>query len=309
LNVLAKIGRHPTASSISLGFAPSRLIKAEASQQCRSHLPISVSSISGRLTAVVRVRRMTASARVAEKERLEIERDISALRSEIASHSVPWWRRAGIVAALTALVSSTAPAVAAINGHYQVQRELELKEAEQKHEMSLRYLDRMKDEAERERTLRFLAATAADPPLRAWANAEQKTVANEVKQLKEKLSDTSRDLNIAVAAVTEAAAAKQADVKALQKKADELAAQKASLEARLRAPVAPPITAPIATPITAPAPEAQASPSGLYLCRGQCDVRFPPPNGMPLVTSPEAQKCEDKCYEVFGVAGPPNTRH
>ena len=60
----------------------------------------------------------------ADKQRLELERDVARLRAEISGIDVPWWRRgavvSGLLAGVTTIVSAAATGIAAINGHYQV---------------------------------------------------------------------------------------------------------------------------------------------------------------------------------------------
>ena len=190
----------------------------------------------------------------AETQRLEKELHVAKLTAAIASLAIPWWRRGSVVSALltgmTTIVGAAVAAVTAINGHYQLQKELELKTAEQKHEAELssqklneeirsRYLDRMKDESERQRTLRFLIATASDDRVQTWASEEKKVVDEEIAALKGNISDLEHKKQALKEEMTVAIARKNADLSSFRRRASDLETEKRSLEERLRSSPTP----------------------------------------------------------------------
>ncbi|MET0591250.1 MAG: hypothetical protein ABW133_01025 [Polyangiaceae bacterium] len=207
----------------------------------------------------------------AEKRQLEALRDNAKLRAEIAGLSLPWWRRGAIVTGLTAILSGAATAATGISAHFQSQRETALKETEQRHTaaMSLQklnedvranYLDRMRDEEERQRTLRFLIATADDDKVKGWAEKEKVLVDREVAALEKRIVDLEGLQKQADKLAQDALSRKQADADAYRIKAQALAAEKQALEARLNAP-AP------AAPVRAPVGQAQLVPARVEMVR------------------------------------------
>jgi hypothetical protein len=146
---------------------------------------------------------------------------------------------------LAALAAAIAPVVAAVNGKYQTDRELSLKAAEQKSAAELaaqrfkedvrsRYLDRMKDETERQRTLRFLIATSPEESIRLWAEKEKSLVDAEVDSLKTQISKLEEEKSVATAELTEALSKKQSSVPIFRKRIFDISTEKANLEARLK---------------------------------------------------------------------------
>ena len=99
-----------------------------------------------------------------------------------------------------------------------------------------KYLDRMKDESERQRTLRFLAATSKDAAVRGWAEKEGKIVEEQVAKLKRDIAETNKQLSEAAEQATKAMRQKDVAYTQLSQRAADLKAAKASLEAQLRAP-------------------------------------------------------------------------
>jgi hypothetical protein len=119
-----------------------------------------------------------------QKERLE-------LKAQIMTLTAPWWRKASLVATVTALVAAILPVKTAIEEHYGNEREfvlqqvrqqsdIAMQQARQEHEIRLAYLDRFEVPGHRLQTLRFLLATTTDARLIAWAKAEQQIVQAEV---------------------------------------------------------------------------------------------------------------------------------
>lgn len=126
-----------------------------------------------------------------QKERLE-------LRAQIAALAAPWWRKASLIATVTALAAAILPVKTAIEEHYASEREFVLQRAKQQsdlamqrgkqdHEIRMAYLDRFTVPGHRLQTLRFLLATTTDEKLIAWATAEQKIVQAEVAAIEEEL--------------------------------------------------------------------------------------------------------------------------
>lgn len=124
----------------------------------------------------------------AEGERLKLLRDNQQLRAELAAIGKPWWRQAGIVTMLTALVAAIIPATTAVQAHFESKRELAIQESKQSHEIRTSYLDRLEKPGTRMRTLRFVLATTADNQLRMWAQQEMKFVENEILQIDDRIA-------------------------------------------------------------------------------------------------------------------------
>jgi hypothetical protein len=126
-----------------------------------------------------------------QKERLE-------LKAQIAALAAPWWRKASLVATVTALVAAILPVKTAIEEHYASEREfvlqrvkqqndIAMQQVKQEHEIRMAYLDRFEVPGHRLQTLRFLLATTTDAQLVAWAQEEQKRVQAEVEAIEEEL--------------------------------------------------------------------------------------------------------------------------
>ncbi|HWO20092.1 MAG TPA: hypothetical protein VNO30_15000 [Kofleriaceae bacterium] len=137
-----------------------------------------------------------------QKERLE-------LKAQIETFTAPWWRKAGLIATVTAIIAAILPIKTAIEEHYSSEREytlqqarqvsdlamqkakqqndIALQQAKQEHEIRMAYLDHFEVPGHRLQTLRFLLAISADPRLLAWATAEQKIVQAEVDAIAKQL--------------------------------------------------------------------------------------------------------------------------
>jgi hypothetical protein len=137
-----------------------------------------------------------------QKERLELKAQIGAL-------TAPWWRKASLVATMTAIVAAVLPIKTAIEEHYTSERayatqqakqesdlalqrakqqnDIAIQQAKQEHEIRMAYLDRFEVPGHRLQTLRFLLATTSDPKLIEWAKAEQQIVQAEVDEIVKEL--------------------------------------------------------------------------------------------------------------------------
>ena len=138
------------------------------------------------------------------------------LTQEIAQLATPWWRRAGIVTVVTALVAAVLPVTTAIQEHYQKerelavadaqkQRELALQEQRQVHEIRTSYLDRLDRDGSRLRTLRFLVKTTSDELLREWAIEERSVIEIKVRGFDAQIAELEQELS----KVTDPAARKE----------------------------------------------------------------------------------------------------
>lgn len=126
-----------------------------------------------------------------QKERLELTAQIAAL-------AAPWWRKASLVATMTAIVAAILPVKTAIEEHYASEREfvlqrvrqqndIAMQQVKQEHEIRMAYLDRFEVPGHRLQTLRFLLATTTDARLITWAREEQKLVEAEVAEIVKQL--------------------------------------------------------------------------------------------------------------------------
>ncbi|XXY47536.1 hypothetical protein WME91_46785 [Sorangium sp. So ce269] len=145
---------------------------------------------------------------------LEEELKQAKIRAEIAQAQAPWWRKANTVTVLTAIITATVPGTTAVYGYFQKEKELALQQQRQTHEITLAaerqeydiemartkhiedlrasYLDRLKDQSSRLRTLRFLAATATDPNLASWASKEKDIIDKENDELKSEIESLQK---------------------------------------------------------------------------------------------------------------------
>jgi hypothetical protein len=114
------------------------------------------------------------------KERLELKAQIGAL-------TAPWWRKASLIATVTALAAAIVPVKTAIEEHYASEREYVLQRGKQEHEIRMAYLDRFQVPGHRLQTLRFLIATSTDERLLKWAKGELLIVQAEVNAIVEEL--------------------------------------------------------------------------------------------------------------------------
>jgi hypothetical protein len=143
------------------------------------------------------------------KERLE-------LKTQLAALNAPWWRRAGVITAITAFAASVLPVTTAIQEHYRNEREfalqqtkqqseldlqtvsqsndIELQRVRQEHDIRLAYLDRFEVPGKRRQTLRFLIATSSDARLLAWAREELAAVQDELMKIDEELAVVTKKI-------------------------------------------------------------------------------------------------------------------
>lgn len=136
-----------------------------------------------------------------EKAKLEAE-----LRQLEKVSKTPWWRSAGIVTGVTAMIAAVLPVTTAVEEHYrrsrelavadaQKQRELALQEARLEHEIRTSYLDRLDHDGSRLRTLRFLIKTAAkDSVLQEWATEERAIIEGKLAQYSADLEALKQEL-------------------------------------------------------------------------------------------------------------------
>jgi hypothetical protein len=130
-----------------------------------------------------------------ESEQLRIERDNAQLRAELAALSKPWWRKGSVVTALAAIAAAILPITTAVQVHYEKERELALQEGKQSHEIRTSYLDRLDKPGARMRTLRFVLATATDPSLLKWAQAETQEVQAELNEIDHRIAEIDQQLS------------------------------------------------------------------------------------------------------------------
>ena len=125
----------------------------------------------------------------AEKLLAQTRLDHARIESELKRLRSPWWRSWNVTV-IGAFIAAVAPITAGIEGYFQKQKEVEIQEQKQLHEIAMArekqteeirksYLDRLKDPAERMRVLRFLIATASDPAIKVWSQAELQIVEKE----------------------------------------------------------------------------------------------------------------------------------
>jgi hypothetical protein len=134
-----------------------------------------------------------------ELEQLKKRKERAELKAQIAALHAPWWKRAGLVTTVTAIVAAILPLTTAIEEHYRNERELVLQQAKQDADLALQqvkqendirmaYLDRFEVPGQRLQTLRFLLATSTDPRLLAWAREEQKVVQDQLDRIERELA-------------------------------------------------------------------------------------------------------------------------
>ncbi len=140
-----------------------------------------------------------------ELERLKQQKERIELTAQIAALTAPWWRKAGLIATMTAIIAAVLPVTTAIQEHYESEREfvlqqtrqqteLALQQARQDNDIRLAYLQRFEVPGHRLQTLRFLLATSTDPRLIAWAQEEQKYVQGQLDKIEEQLLAVTKKL-------------------------------------------------------------------------------------------------------------------
>jgi hypothetical protein len=148
-----------------------------------------------------------------ELEQLKKRKERAELKAQIAALHAPWWKRAGLVTAVTAIVAAVLPLTKAIEEHYRNEREFVLQQVKQEHDIRMAYLDRFDVPGQRLQTLRFLLATSTDPRLLAWAREEQKVVQGQLDKIE-------RDLMVVVKKIEQSPPGPSLDD--LKKQRDEL---------------------------------------------------------------------------------------
>jgi hypothetical protein len=179
-----------------------------------------------------------------DRKGLENARDCAKLKAEIDGLSLPWWRRGLNVGALVLLTGAILPIATAVQERYRTERELALKASEQRQaaelaaarfreEIRSQYLDRMKNDAERQRVIRFIVATATEDSLRKWAQEEKKIVDDEVDKLKKDLVEVKEKVDGAVDQLQSSTGRTEKQMSVLHRRLADLSVQKEQLEARL----------------------------------------------------------------------------
>jgi len=143
-------------------------------------------------------------------QRLREQKERAELRAHIAALTTPWWRKASLVATVTAILAAVLPITTMIQEHYRNEREyalqqtkqqaelamqrdrqqneITLQQGKQEHDIRIAYLDRFDVPGRRLQTLRFLIATSTDPRLLAWARDEQKIVQDQLARIEQELA-------------------------------------------------------------------------------------------------------------------------
>lgn len=144
-----------------------------------------------------------------ELEQLKAQKEVLELKAQIATLQAPWWKKASLIASVTAMLAAVLPITTAIEESYRNDREFLLQQAKQETELSLQkvrqqselalqqsrqendiriaYLDRFEVPGKRMQTIRFLLATSTDPKLLAWAKEEQKHVEGQLAKIEEEI--------------------------------------------------------------------------------------------------------------------------
>jgi hypothetical protein len=135
---------------------------------------------------------------VDELEQLRKQKEQIELKAQIEALTTPWWRKASLIATMTAIIAAVLPITTAIEEHYRNEREyllqqskqdadITLQQVKQENDIRLAYLDRFDVPGQRLQTLRFLLATSTDARLIAWAREEQKVVQDQLDKIEEEL--------------------------------------------------------------------------------------------------------------------------
>jgi hypothetical protein len=142
------------------------------------------------------------------------------------SDLLPWWKRPGWVAGITSILAATVPVTTAVWGlilkgreqtaaEIEKEKQLALQESQQRHaaemeELKLRhsiqtdFLDRLKSDTERLRTLRMVAATSDDPKFAKWASDERGVIEADAKALQKKIEEQTARAEEALKALANA---------------------------------------------------------------------------------------------------------
>jgi hypothetical protein len=127
-------------------------------------------------------------------DQLKKHKERAELRAQIAALGAPWWRKAGILTAMTGIIAAVLPVTKVIEEHYRNEREHALEAAKAQNDLRMAYLDRYEVPGHRLRTLRFLIATTDDPRLRSWAETEVAFVKEELAVIERQLAAVSEKI-------------------------------------------------------------------------------------------------------------------
>jgi hypothetical protein len=152
--------------------------------------------------------------------------------SRPTSGELPWWKKTGPVAVVTSILAATVPGTTAVWGLVQKDREMAAKKADQAHEEAMEelklkhtiqmdFLDRLKNDDERLRTLRMVAATNEDPKMIQWANDEKTLIDKPMRELQ-------AEIDVQTAKAERARAELESSVKAGKKKEGQIAELRAN---------------------------------------------------------------------------------
>jgi hypothetical protein len=125
---------------------------------------------------------------------LRKQKEQTELTAQIAALTAPWWRRAGLITAMTAIIAAVLPVTKMIEEHYRSKRELALQEAKQDNDIRVAYLDRYQLTGQRRKTLRFLIGTSPDERMVAWAKDELAAVLEELEELDKQVTSVSEKI-------------------------------------------------------------------------------------------------------------------
>jgi hypothetical protein len=194
-----------------------------------------------------------------ELEKLKLQKQRLELKAQIDALTAPWWRKASLIATMTAIIAAVLPVTTAIQKHYENERELALQQqrqetelallqARQENDIRLTYLQRFEMPGHRMQTLRFLIATSTDPRLIAWAREEKAIVQAELDSIEEQIRTVVEEL----------------ERNPQGPRADELKARLVELTRLLQIKGVAPMTAPgpAGAPAPAPAPNPATAPAG-----------------------------------------------
>jgi hypothetical protein len=137
-----------------------------------------------------------------ELEKLKLQKQRLELKAQIDTLAAPWWRKASLIATMTAIIAAVLPVTTAIQKHYENEREfvlqqqrqsteLALLQARQENDIRLTYLQRFEVPGHRMQTLRFLLATSSDPKLVAWAREEQQYVQGQLDKIEAQIREVT----------------------------------------------------------------------------------------------------------------------
>lgn len=152
-----------------------------------------------------------------ELEQLRKQKERIELKAQIAALGTPWWRKASLLATMTAIIAAVLPITTAIEERYRNERELvlqrskqdadvalqqvrqendiKLQQVKQENDIRMAYLDRFDVPGQRLQTLRFLIATSTDDRLLAWAREEQKVVQAQLDKIEQELLAVTRKID------------------------------------------------------------------------------------------------------------------